>query len=105
MQEPRKFPERRAGAVARTVLVSFLLLATASCSLFTPNATIYYRSPEVSGVMVDADTGQPVEGVQINVTWVASHQTANEHSPEHLTLHEVNTITDSNGVFAIPAWG
>jgi hypothetical protein len=105
MLESQKFRERYTGTIVRTVLVSLLLLSTTSCSLLTPNATIYYRSPEVSGIMVDADSGQPVGGVDINVTWVVSHRTENEHSPESLTLHEENVISDTNGVFAIPAWG
>jgi hypothetical protein len=105
MQEPRKFPERRAGAVVRTSLVSFLLLATASCSLFTPNATIYYRSPEVSGVIVDADTGQPVDGVKVQVTWNSIRRTENDHNPDLVNFHTGTAITDTNGLFIIPAWG
>ncbi len=66
---------------------------------------VRYQSQAVSGTVVDAKTAHPMAGVTVTVTWGAMRSTANMHDPESMCLHSASVVTDSNGVFTVPAWG
>ena len=75
-----------------------------SCSVFP----VRYRSPEVSAIAVDKDTGKPISGLTVSVSCRAILYT-NLHQLEgnyiFTDIHSATTVTDTNGVFMIPAWG
>jgi len=85
------------------VSLLLILIFYASCTLIAPKSSVHYRSPEVSAVIVDADTGKPIEGVKVEVSWSALRPKYFEGS-DLTNLHAATVVTDTNGVFTIPAW-
>jgi hypothetical protein len=73
------------------------LFALAACA--TP---LTYSAKEIHGQIVDAETGQPIEGAVVVAQWVLSH-IGSGHYGKRLYIHE--TVTDKNGNYVIPAWG
>jgi hypothetical protein len=62
----------------------------------------------VSGVVVDAATGKPIEGVSVEVSWSGlreKHFFSFESEHEVKKIHVATAVTDTNGFFRIPAWG
>jgi hypothetical protein len=86
--------------IVSTVFV--LLLVFFGCRGDLP---VYYRSPTVSGTVVDKKTGKPLAGVSVTVTWSAMRSTGNTHNPDWKEIKSGTTETDTNGVFTIPKWG
>jgi len=80
-------------------IFSFLVLVLTSCSL-----PVYYKSSPISATVVDAYTGQPIEGATIQVRWSALHHKWPEGA-DSMDIHTATTTTDKNGLFTIPAWG
>jgi len=80
-------------------IFSFLVLVSTSCSL-----PVYYKSSPISATVVDAYTGQPIEGATIQVRWSALHHKWPEGA-DSMDIHTATTTTDKNGLFTIPAWG
>lgn len=69
------------------------------------NSPVYFQSQAVSGTVVDKQTGQPLPDVSVTVRWAALHSTGNEHNPDCIDIKLFTTVTDSNGLFIVPAWG
>jgi len=82
--------------------ISFLALTLTSCYPLT-KLPAYYGSSKLSGVFVDANTGKPIEGVTVQVAWRALRHYFPEGA-EAMDIHAATTVTDTNGVFTIPAW-
>jgi hypothetical protein len=77
-----------------TLAVTFLFVA--GCCLFCPKAIEDW--PAQQGVVVDADTGEPLAGAYVIGRWrgyVSSHS---------VCFHAEGTRTDSQGRFVLPAW-
>lgn len=69
------------------------------------NLPVHFQSQAVSGTVVDKQTSQPMADVTVTVRWAALHSTGNEHNPDCIEIKSFTTVTDSNGVFRVPAWG
>lgn len=90
---------------------AILMLAFAVCLawilfyfVILPKTSIYYRSPEVSAVIVDAYSGQPIEGARVQVNWGALRPRG-WHGSDSMDIHTADATTDKDGHFTIPAWG
>jgi hypothetical protein len=69
------------------------------------SSPVHFQSQEVSGTVVDKQTSQPMPDVTVTVRWAALHSTGNEHNPDSIDIKSFTTVTDSNGLFTVPAWG
>ena len=69
------------------------------------NLPVHFQSPALSGTVVDTATGKPLAGVTVQVRWSAMRSTANMHEPEAMDINLAMVVTDTNGVFNVPAWG
>jgi hypothetical protein len=61
-----------------------------------------YSAKEIHGQIVDAETGQPMEGAIIVAQWVLSNIGSGGYGAR-IHIHE--TVTDKDGNYIIPAWG
>jgi len=76
------------------VVIAILLLS--GCCLMCPKAVEEW--PAEQGVVVDKDTGEPIEGVYVIGHWegyVGGH---------NVCFHAEGTRTDAQGRFVFPAW-
>jgi hypothetical protein len=65
-------------------------------------AQLTFSAKEIRGTIVDADTGQPLEGVNIVAQWKINRISVGD---EKALLHVTETVTDKDGRYAFPAWG
>lgn len=63
-----------------------------------------YSAKPLQGIMVDGQTGEPLEGVAVVAQWVlfVSGPGHGGHGPR---LHVAEAVTDNRGKFLIPGWG
>jgi hypothetical protein len=73
-----------------------LLLPLQACAQLT------YSAKEIHGKIVDADTGQPLEGVNIIAQWKIDRAWVGD---EKALLHVTEAVTDKDGNYSFPAWG
>ncbi len=61
---------------------------------------LWYSAKPIRGLVVDAATGQPLEGVVIVAQWVL-------HTPAGSgpRLEVLETVTDASGAYQFPGWG
>lgn len=65
-------------------------------------AQFFFSSDELSATVVDGN-GKPVADALVVVTWKL--EKGKLHGYEYKTLHEAEVVTDTQGVFRVPAWG
>lgn len=65
-------------------------------------AQLTYSAKAIQGRIVDADTGQPLEGVNIVAQWKIDRASVGDAKA---LLHVTETVTDANGNYSFPAWG
>ena len=65
---------------------------------------IYYSADPITGTVVDADTKQPLAGVNVLASWTAY---GGGLEGGNLTGHAMvlEAVTDENGKFSLPGWG
>ena len=88
---------RRQVITVRTLACLYVLLTAASLQAC---ATTYSAKP-ITATVVDAETGQPIEGVSVVAHWVL-------HGPTWVSaadLELTEAVTDKDGRFHIPGWG
>jgi len=61
-----------------------------------------YAGKSFRGLVLDAATGQPLEGVAVLVQWVLLNEGPGERQQ---LLHEAETVTDRRGQYAFLGWG
>jgi hypothetical protein len=76
--------------------LAVLVLPLCACAQLT------YSAKEIHGTIVDADTGQPLEGVNIVAEWQIDRTTVGD---ENALLHLTETVTGKDGKYTLPAWG
>jgi hypothetical protein len=81
-----------------------VLIAVGLSSSVCRAQSLTYSSKELHGQVVETETGQPVEGAVVVASWLLS-PTMWGHEQYHKRLHIVETVTDAEGRFVIPAWG
>lgn len=74
------------------LLISAILIS--GCSI---------RTPEIHGVVLDAETKQPVEGAWVTATLGIKTKTVGGDSHTYLSVDPPHTRTDKEGKFIIPA--
>jgi len=84
----------------RNLLFIFILLG-AVASLVACATPLTYSAKEIHGQVVDAETGQPIEGVVVVAQWIL-FQVGSGHGPR---LQIIETVTDKDGKYAFSAWG
>ena len=91
-------------SVRRPLLVTWLvgaLFLNGSCVSgqdgFPPPA---YSAKAIGATVVDATTGQPIEGVVVVARWVLRRMWG-----EGPRMHIAETVTNQQGEFTIPGWG
>ncbi len=63
-----------------------------------------YSAKPIRGLVVDAESGKPLEGVIVVVQWVLKVATVGGQNPRsHLEVSE--TVTGSGGTYTFPGWG
>ena len=79
-----------------------LLLATMlpSCVFAPP----FYWAEAIHARVIDAETGQPIEGVVVVAVWKL-YGGGFGHGGHHGALFVEETVTDANGEFAFGKWG
>ncbi len=79
-----------------TIIVAVVLLMStlAGCKL---------RTPEIRGVVLDAETGEPVEGAWISSTLTVKTKTVGGDVHSYLSVGQPHTRTDKEGRFIIPS--
>src|SRR6267378_4169553 len=73
-----------------------LLLPLQACAQLT------YSAKEIHGKIVDADTGQPLERVNIVAQWKIDRAWVGD---DKALLHVTEAVTDKDGNYSFPAWG
>jgi hypothetical protein len=79
------------------MLRSFHLLAAVSLAACTAS----YSARPITAIVVDAETGEPLEGVNVVAQWIL-------HGPTWVSagsLEVDEAVTDKDGRFHIPGWG
>ena len=67
-------------------------------------AAPFYASGQKHGRVVDKETGAPIEGAVVVAQWVMWQAGIGSPGPSK-GLHTVETVTDKNGNYILPAWG
>jgi hypothetical protein len=62
----------------------------------------FYSSDAIDGFVYDAETNQPLEGVEVEIRWILHYGIV-----LHMTkaIENFKTKTDKNGYFYFPPWG
>jgi hypothetical protein len=87
---------------SRHPILILLLSLTLSC-LPTPVAAFVYYANAIEARVVDALTGKPVQGAILVANWQLEGGFESGIAVDQLKILE--TVTDVNGKFTIPAWG
>jgi len=83
------------------LVILFLLIVQGCCGIPAIRGFVYEGAHE--GRVVDADTGEPIEGVVVLGVWWSEFGTAGGGVSEFYDAKE--TVTDKNGDFSIPGQG
>jgi hypothetical protein len=83
--------------------IRILLLGLALSCLSTPVAAFVYYANAIEARVVDAVTGMPVQGAIVAANWQLEGGFESGIAVDQLKILE--TVTDVNGKFTIPAWG
>ena len=85
----------------KRILQSIFQLLCATLVLSACATPLTYSAREIHGQVVDAKTGQPIEGAVVVAQWIL-FQIGSGHGPR---LQIFETVTDKAGNYAFPAWG
>lgn len=77
------------------------MLMIASLVFASEAAALSYSAMPIRATVVDAETGQPIEGVIVNAYWHLEDQGGHGLGPFNVT----EAVTDANGRFAMQGWG
>lgn len=80
-------------------LLAGIAILCSACLLGPP---VYMAEP-IEGRVVDAETGQPIEGAVVVATWRTLRLGVDTH--EGPTLKVLETTTDADGRYRLPGWG
>ena len=84
--------------VTRAVIVLAAALTSAACG-----GERTYTAEPIAARIVDADTGAPVEGVNVVAAWQAKGGLEGGNIMGYVTVME--DVTNANGEFSFPGWG
>src|SRR4030066_498514 len=76
------------------IVLGILLIGLMGCEI---------KTPEIRGVVLDAETKQPVEGAWVTATLGIKTKTVGGDTHSYLSIDPPHTRTDKNGKFVIPS--
>jgi len=79
------------------------LLTTLFCALVPIGCGFAYTADPISARVVDAETGQPLAGVNVAALWTLKGGLEGGNVVGYANILE--TVTDANGTFSFPGWG
>jgi len=79
------------------------LLVPLFCALVPIGCGFAYTADPISARVVDAETGQPLAGVNVAALWILKGGLEGGNVVGYANILE--TVTDSNGAFSFPGWG
>jgi hypothetical protein len=82
-----------------TMLAIVLACETLACA-----GPLTYSATQIKGRVVDADSGEPIEGAVVVAQWVLFN-IGPGHGGHKGRLHIHETMTDKDGYYMIPGWG
>lgn len=84
-----------------TAALGILLIVPQAWAAVPP---MEYSAKPIRGLVVDAETGQPLEGVIVAAQWVLfiARPADGTYGPR---LHVLETVTDTTGAYQFPGWG
>ncbi len=82
------------------VFATAMILALSSCD---PGVKAHYSADPITAWVVDADTGAPVEGVNVVAGWTLKGGLEGGNIVGWMMVME--TVTDASGKFSFPGWG
>ena len=83
---------------AARIMLLALLFPLQACA-----APLWYTAEPVQGNVVDAETGQPLEGVIITANWQLEGGIEGSYPVGQMMVME--TVTDKDGRYRFPGWG
>ena len=78
------------------------LLATLFCALVPIGCGFAYTADPISARVVDAETGQPLAGVNVAALWILK---GGLEGNEFGYANVLEAVTDASGSFSFPGWG
>lgn len=72
------------------------------CILILLSGCTFLKTPEIKGVIVDAETGKPIEGVYVRASWDMT--TSGPGGKSDSNFKRVRVKTDKDGRFKIPQY-
>ncbi|MGM0403387.1 MAG: hypothetical protein ACQEQN_06700, partial [Thermodesulfobacteriota bacterium] len=74
--------------------------------IFAPEcfAWIFFHKPAYKGKVIDAETGEPIEGVAVVAVYRARNVIGGPAGPNSWEINWKETVTDENGFFHIPSY-
>lgn len=79
------------------------LLATLFCALIPIGCGFAYTADPISARVIDAETGQPLAGVNVAALWTLKGGLEGGNVVGYANILE--TVTDASGTFSFPGWG
>ncbi len=75
-------------------------------TVFTPecHAWIFFYKPEYRGQVIDAETGEPIEGVAVVAVYWKYEIIGGPAGPNSRAINWRETVTNENGLFRIPSY-
>lgn len=80
-----------------------LLLSLALLCLSTPVSAFIFYAEAIEAKVIDAQTGKPVQGAIVTANWQLEGGV--DSGIPRAQLEILETVTDANGKFTVPAWG
>jgi hypothetical protein len=81
---------------------SGLCLLLMALAIPVPGLSFVYSAKEIEGWVIDAESKQPLEGVNVVAHWVLSF---GMEGGQQTDLMLMETVTDKSGRYYFPAWG
>jgi len=85
-------------------IVKFIIIILMFTSLISCAHPPFYSAKEINSIIVDGETGRPLEGVVVVAQWIYQVGIGcSGDAPYRLKILEA--VTDKEGRFTIPGWG
>ena len=84
----------------------FLMACFLAGFIFAPEcaAWIFFHKPAYEGKVVDAETGEPIEGVAVVAVYWKSEIIGGPAGPDSRAINWRETLTDEKGLFRFPSY-
>ena len=83
---------------SKYVLIALTCYLTCACN------PLYYTSDNISGKIINSDTGKPIKDAIVIANWDV-HKPRFLHGSHYKNINKIETITNTDGEFILPSWG